>query len=361
MSKRYFIAFFFLFCLFAADYAEAQRRRPTRFRGRRASYSVNKRYWSLGLNVNALNYFGDLAPKSQIASTKISFTRPGFGATAMYRIGPQASLRGSFMWGRLRGDDISADKNDTDEAYYRYVRNQHFRNDIKELGIDFVLDLKSHYRTFISRPEWVPYIFVGIAGFYHNPRAMVPDLDYVNFDGQPITEAEYGAAPGEWVELRPLGTEGQYIPGSGVDTYSKIQIAIPAGVGIRYKLNRYWDLSFEFGYRQTFTDYLDDVSADYVDLDAFDQGSANPNLARVMSYRSNEPIAAVTGEQRDIPFIVDRQGQYTYGDRNYTVFNGYGDDSKDAIRGKDDYDVYLVSRFTITYILGTTVRNAKFR
>ncbi len=43
------------------------------------------------------------------------------------------------------------------------------------------------------------------------------------------------------------------------------------------------DLWADIGFRYTFTDYLDDVSENYVDLGVFDN-----NLARAMSYRSNE-------------------------------------------------------------------------
>ena len=50
---------------------------------------------------------------------------------------------------------------------------------------------------------------------------------------------------GEWVDLEPLGTEGQYSDFYDVDTYSKFGIAIPFGLGVRYKLNQNFDIEFE--------------------------------------------------------------------------------------------------------------------
>ncbi|RYZ83409.1 MAG: hypothetical protein EOP04_20020, partial [Proteobacteria bacterium] len=38
-----------------------------------------------------------------------------------------------------------------------------------------------------------------------------------------------------------------------------VQFAIPVGIGVRYKLNSRFDISAEFGFRKTFTDYLDDT------------------------------------------------------------------------------------------------------
>ena len=47
------------------------------------------------------------------------------------------------------------------------------------------------------------------------------------------------------------------------DPYSLWQIAVPFGVGMRFRLSYMWDLKLEAGLRKTFTDYLDDVSGNY--------------------------------------------------------------------------------------------------
>jgi len=44
------------------------------------------------------------------------------------------------------------------------------------------------------------------------------------------------------------------------DDYSRIQPVIPFGIGIKYRLNKQWNLEFEFGARKTFSDWIDRVS-----------------------------------------------------------------------------------------------------
>ena len=369
--KKYSLYFVFLLTglLFTTDVLA--QRRISQFQGRRTPFAKNKKYFSVGATINALNYFGDLAPKSRIASTKLTFTRPGFGVTGMYRIGPESSLRGSFMWGRLKGDDYSADPLGEDSRF-RYMRNLSFRNDIKELSAEYVYDFISHQRTFITRPELVPYVFAGIAILHHNPRAKVPLTDVVHNDILDQTSIQrndprYGSvSPGDWIPLKPLGTEGQYVDGSGVEPYSNWQIAIPFGAGVRYKLNRYFDLSFEISYRQTFTDYLDDVSGNYINLDRF-PNTPEGNLSRLMSDRSKEPIAAVPGEPRNLEVAYSNGFHYygqvpaEFGGGEYQVLSGFGSEHPDNIRGKPDFDVYLVTKIQVTYIIGTNIKNAKFR
>ena len=373
MKKRNLHILFFLIAVMVSFETMAQQR-ISHFRGRRTVFAKNQTYFSVGGSVNALNYFGDLAPQSLVASTKFSYTRPGIGITGTFRFGPQSTVRSSFMWGRLKGDDFGADPGG-ESSRFRYMRNLQFRNDVKELSVDYSFDLISHYRTFVTRPQWVPYIFAGIAVFHHNPKAKVPTVDLVH--AKNLTDPFYienndpryaGVSPGDWIALKPLGTEGQYIAGSAVEPYSNWQIAIPFGAGVRYKLSRYFDLSFEISYRQTFTDYLDDVSRDYVNPESFGTGP-EANLSRLMADRLKEPIAVVSGRARN-PEVYGANGlnrnypaqvPAEFGTHNYLPVSGFGYEGKDQNRGKEDWDVYLVTKVQLTYIIGTNIRNAKFR
>ena len=109
------------------------------------------------------------------------------------------------------------------------------------------------------------------------------------------------------------------------------------------------DLWADIGFRYTFTDYLDDVSKNYVDLGVF----GDNNLARAMSYRSNE---LPSGE---IPALVP------YDARNgvtYSTIPGYGREHPANMRGSEnDKDIYMVTTIRLTYILGATMHKAKFR
>ncbi|NJN24724.1 MAG: hypothetical protein HC819_01390 [Cyclobacteriaceae bacterium] len=334
------------------SYLKKKNKKIGSYKGGSIHFDESKRYASVGFSVDALNYFGDITPKSGMLSTDISLTRPAFSVYGTYRYTPNLSFRGSLSWGRLTGDDFqSADPYGTDSRF-RYVRNASFRNDIKELAIVGIWDIFPNHGTFLNRVSFTPYVFAGVAVFHHNPKGKAPENDK---QGQPLAEA------GKWVALRELGTEGQYSEHYDVKPYSLIQPSIPFGLGIRTKLQKRLDFEFEIGYRYLFTDYIDDVSGMYVDLGALDS-----ELARAMSDRSRETVSARSGEARDFDAIgeVVRTTTYTslYNGESYTVFGGYGQEHPDNIRGmSSDKDIYIVTSFKISYIISGSFRRAKFR
>lgn len=302
------------------------------YRGRKSHFDKNKVYNAIGISLNAFNYYGDLSPSPKRLSTDLSLTKPAIGVSFVHRFGPRYQLVGSFMYGGIRGSDSeSADQEDTENGIFRYNRNLSFRNRIKELSVVGQVDLFDNQSTYISRVKWTPYIYAGLAVFHHNPQAQDPN--------------------GDWVDLQPLGTEGQYADleptdvNYGLKPYKRIQFAIPFGFGARFRINELMDVSGEFGFRYTFTDYLDDVSGNYVDLGVF----GNDDLARTMSYRSNEvasPNYAYTGRDS----------------QPYNVLAGYGSEYPDNLRGNsENKDIYMVTTIRLTYIIGKTFHRAKFR
>lgn len=116
------------------SYLKRKNKKIGKYKGGSIHFDKNKRYLSLGASIDAVNYFGDLAPKSQIASTNISFTRPAFTLFGSYRYAPNLTFRGSFSWGRIVGDDFESASTTGDKSKFRYIRNLSFRNDIKELA-----------------------------------------------------------------------------------------------------------------------------------------------------------------------------------------------------------------------------------
>ena len=79
-------------------YLKRKNRKIGNYKGGSIHFDKNKRYLSLGASLDAVNYFGDLAPKSQIASTNISFTRPAFTIFGAFRYTPNLTLIGSLSW-----------------------------------------------------------------------------------------------------------------------------------------------------------------------------------------------------------------------------------------------------------------------
>jgi hypothetical protein len=321
-------------------------KRMANYRGAKNDFTKDKRYNTVGFAMNALNYYGDLAPRPNAGSTDISFTRPGFAFSFNHRFGPRYTLATNFMWGTLRGSDAeSAQQADLSNGIFRYQRNLSFRNRINELSAVGVFDLFKNEGNYLSRAVWTPYAFLGLALFHHNPKGLAPATD---LQGNPLPEA------GQWVSLRPLGTEGQYanlLPTDanyGIRPYSALGIAIPFGLGARFRLNDVMDLSADIAFRYTFTDYLDDVSRNYVDL-----GVLTSPLAQAMAYRSNE----LPPESRpNLISYVGRDG------RTYNVIPGYGHEHPDNMRGsKADRDIFMVTSVRLTYIIGATFHRAKFR
>jgi hypothetical protein len=140
---------------------------------------------------------------------------------------------------RIAGDDNYFSSTGAFEG--NYVRNLHFRNDLKELSVSAVYEPMGNAENLSKRPLLSPYLYVGVAGFTHNPVARKdPSL----VPGTPSLQA--------WQDLQTENIEGAM--------YSLVNISIPFGFGFRYKIGAQMDLGFDFGYRVSLSDYLDDVS-----------------------------------------------------------------------------------------------------
>ncbi len=317
-------------------------RRIAGYRGQKSKFGKEKIYNSVGISLNALNYYGDLAPSPSSFSTDLSFTKPGLGISFTHRFGPRYSLMGQYLYGSVKGaDSESADPSDLSNGIYRYQRNLSFQNSIHEISVVGIFDLFENQQTYMSRVKWTPYAYLGVAIFFHNPQAIAPATD---LQGVPLPEA------GSLVDLQPLGTEGQHAQlqptdvNYGIQPYSLVQFAIPFGLGARFRLTDIFDLSADVGFRYSFTDYIDDVSANYVDLSRL-----NSSLAQAMSYRTNELPGYPNNPQPS-------------GITGVNVQAGYGSEFPDNKRGgKKDNDIYMVTSIRLTYIINARFHRAKFR
>jgi hypothetical protein len=269
-------------------------------------FSKRKQYTSIGVSLNAMNYFGDLNPATNFASVHLGDTRPNLGINITHRFFPRVSGRLALAYGRITAEDNNNANPDDANARYRYTRNMNFRNDIAEVSAVAIVDLIENRNNYLKRPDFVPYLFAGVAGFYSNPKGKYTDGDYK--------------------ELQPLNTEGK--------NYSRAQISIPFGAGIRYRINRNLDASFEIGLRKTFTGYLDDVSGNYADL------SGSTDVAKYFGGYSG--------------------GTYGQGITNAStgVAGGFVPGAK---RGQGKTDWYTVTGFSLNYILNPRIKNPKFR
>jgi hypothetical protein len=201
-----------------------------------------------------------------------------------------------------------------------------------------VYDIFPSKGRFSQRTRFTPYILAGAAVFHHSPQAKTP-VDQSN----------------TWVDLQPLGTEGQQSGKPGyAKPYSLIQPAIIGGIGTRWNITPFSSLSFEIALRYTFFDHLDDVSGFYPDM-----GDLNTDLARTMSTRGLETQAAVSGETRVPNFnpsieVIGSDGN------PYNVLTGYGE-RRDK-RGEAGFnDLYIVAGFRFEIIINKSPNRPKFR
>ncbi len=299
-----------------------------------------KPYYFIGANINTGNYSGDLAPVNKNASTDISFTRPGFGFHGGYKFHHSLAIRGGLNWYRIFGDDFSSDPTD-ETSSARYTRNLSFRNDIKELQVGLEISLLPNHGGIDERLGINAFIFVGGVVYLHEPMGLVPDADYQ----KDKTGAVAAPQAGEWVKLRPLGTEGQNL--GIVQPYSNFGFSIPISVGATLRVpGSDFNVGIEFGVRYLFTDYIDDVSTNYVGLNRFDD-----DVARILSDKSAVPISS-TGKVRDLANINIARGNGTH-DFFYATNIGAGSDG--VTRGNpDSNDLIFVTQLKVTYLLFPT-------
>jgi len=212
------------------------------------------------------NYQGDLQSKPFTTDQ----SHGAFGLGLKFDVTSKISIRTGFNYGSVEADDK---KNKPSLQ----PRNLSFGTRIVEgnlLAEYNILDLDERRIS--------PFIFAGIGFFHFNPFA----IDSI----------------GNKVFLPPLTTEGQGLANYPArKPYKLTQWCIPLGGGVKFRMTETTVLGFEIGMRKLFTDYLDDVSTNYVDPLAL--ALARGPKAVEMSYRGGEvkngdPIYPAEGSLR---------------------------------------------------------------
>ena len=293
-------------------------------------YPRKNKYTSIGVNVNAMNYVGDLDPGPSFISPGLKFTRPNKGVEYIYRFAPRMSIRGNISDGEIGGSD-QKNADYSAKNINRKIRNEDFKSNIFEAKADVIIDLFENRGKYTKRPDYTPYVAIGLAYFHMNPKGQINNQ-------------------GTWYSLEKYKLEGQ--------SFSLNQVSVPISLGFRYKLSKQWDLAFEIGWRKTFTGYLDGVSNKYVDPSTF--GGVNS-----IGYQlANQTYAAYKDDPTLAAYINSHNGlvPVTSGGNTqpgvYTV-NGYGQAGDK--RGTPRTDVYIITGFHLTYIVPGRVICPKFR
>ncbi len=184
----------------------------------------------VGVSLGGMYYIGDLNQFRPYYQTNFSG-----GIVYRYHYHSRLTFRANFTAGKVEAYDSES------KIEMNRNRNLQFISPIREVaaGIEF------HYTPFqigSKRHPATAYILAQVGGFSMDPFVYYDEVEKLN--------------------LRKLGTEGQ---GSalGGRRYSKYQFCIPLGLGFKMSLGKVATFNIDMAIRKTFTDYLDDVGADY--------------------------------------------------------------------------------------------------
>lgn len=218
-----------------------------------------QRHHEAGIFVGMANYFGDLQPKQIPWGINDAKTyTPSVGINYKYFINPNVGFRFGATYAKIRGADSLSD------IRANQLRNLSFTNNIFEVSAGIEINFLP---IDMEKFKFTPYIFAGIGAFYSNPFALDND--------------------GKKVHLRNLGTEGQGLPQyPDRKVYSTINASVPFGGGFKFMVGNTMMIAAEVGVRYTSTDYLDDVSRNYVNMDTL-VGYRGLKAAE-MAYRGNK-------------------------------------------------------------------------
>lgn len=272
-------------------------------------FSCSAQEYEIRAYMGANYYQGDLSPRK----SKFSFSPGKLSWAAMFglKISDVFKLNMKYTTGQLVGQDSDSDVDG------RTKRNLSFASPLHEISINTEINLNKYLKG-LDKYGIRMYYTTGIGLFHFNPKA--------------FKRNQFGNL--EIVDLQPLGTEGQGLPGYG-DRYSLTQVNIPFGLGLKFHLVENFEIGIEVVPRWTFTDYIDDVSGAYVsftELVNADRPIAAMMANRTGEYLGTEPIITSQGAMRGDP----NNNDWYFFSGIYVAYNFGADYKKPVFEFKKD-------------------------
>ena len=264
---------------------------------------------AIGLHTGFAGFLGDVASVrrsgSQIVPTVYwQELRPYASLSLQYSLNQRFTLQTFASYIVLKGDDKAIEYDEVyDSNWFLHYRNLNFTSNVLEIKTQ--LDIKALQYKFISNQILSLHFQLGLGAFYFNPKT---------------TYFNSSTGRNDWVLLRNLGTEGQGLPSyPSRKKYNLFQVNIPLGSSIMFQINEAWKVGLEWSHRITFTDYIDDVSTEYVASDLFFEhyDTETAALASALSRRSVEIDA-----DNEFGFVTEAgqiRGSSTYDDAYFTL------------------------------------------
>jgi len=258
--------------------------------------------FEIGLGLGPMFFLGDLGGhhgvgKTFVKDVNIPLTKLSKGLFINVMPAEWLGFRLAINQGKLEGyDSLIQDKGGAEN--FRKIRNLQFQSSLLEgyLATEF------YPTVFFENYDGLqgklrPYGVVGIGMIKFKPQGKYYDPN--------------GGA--KWVDLQPLRLEGQgFKEYPETKEYKLTTVEIPMGFGAKYYLKENMYIGLEVLHRKTFTDYLDDVSTNYIDNNLFSQYLTPEQtvMANQLYYRENFTPGGTltrpsTNEQRGDPKEMD--------------------------------------------------------
>lgn len=211
--------------------------------------------WEVGLNFGPSFFLGDLGGNSgkgtnNLKDMNLEFTKLMKGVFVTMYPKDWVGVRLAADITYLEGSDDIINTTGINELW-RKQRNLDFKTNVFEAYLALEIFPTMMFRRDKSYfPKLRPYGLIGAGIFNFNPQGSITDA----------------SGNKTWHKLHPLRLEGQGMaeyPSSR--PYKLTQFNIPVGAGLKYFVSERINISTEVLYRKTFTDYIDDVSRNYID------------------------------------------------------------------------------------------------
>lgn len=201
----------------------------------------------IGVSGGLSHYFGDLNPNMGLKRPKVAF-----GVFYRKQFGDYVSMRVSGQYADVGYSDYIS-KNSLQRE-----RNLSFNSDIYSVA------LRGDFNFFRFVPgsgayRFTPFLSLGVGMFWYNPYTYLPFISGPVYLSQYQTEGQ----------SRTLLRNNKPVP----------ETIFPIGIGVKYNIKKNINIGFELTHNITNTDFLDDVSGNY--LDPATVVSADPVYKRI--------------------------------------------------------------------------------
>lgn len=269
--------------------------------------------FEIGLGLGPIFFLGDLGGNLGkgtyfVKDVNLPVTKMQKGIFVNYYPKEWLGFRIAANHGILEGADSLIKEKGGDESF-RYVRNLHFRSSLLEAYAAVEIYPTVFFEEYEELQGKVrPYGVIGVGMFKFKPQTQ-----YYSPNGT-----------SRYVDLEPLRIEGQGMTEyPDRPRYKLTQMEIPMGAGVKWFVKENMYIGFEVLHRKTFTDYIDDLSKDYIDPTLYDK-YLTPENAVVARTVQNRKLGAGPSSNGGTFFVGEERGNSKNNDTFFSSILRFG-------------------------------------